>query len=284
MRTVFALLAESETRYGIYDAAIILLREGLEALLIVGALLAVLKKTETPQKSTWIWGGTAAGVVASVILALVFNLVFSRATSRLNRELVEGVTGLAAGAMLIYVSYWLHSKTSLGAWQRHVHERTTAALSQNRLFALSLVSFLAVFREGAETVLFYAGIAPSIALGDLVVGLALGTAALAVVAVLIHLLGVRVPIRQFFLGTSVLVYYLAFKFFGTGIHALQEAGAVSATPSNYLPESGFFGLYPTWESTVAQAALAVGGVVAVVAPRLRARSRVEQAGETVTAR
>src|SRR5207247_827354 len=107
----------------------------------------------------------------------------------------------------------------------------------------------------AETVLFYVGIAPSISLGDLALGLGVGAAGLALIGVLMLVFGVRVPIRPFFLGTSVLIYYLAFKFVGTGLHALQVAGLLSATPRPFLPGNEVIGLFPTVETTVVQAAL-----------------------------
>jgi high-affinity iron transporter len=175
-----------------------------------------------------------------------------------------------AAAMLIYVGYWLHSKTSLGAWHRYINTQTTSALNKNSLLSLALIAFLAVFREGAETVLFYVGIAPSIALGDLVWGLALGAAGLSLVGLLILSFGMRLPIKPFFLGTSALLYYLAFKFVGTGIHALQVAGALAATPGEHLPHNDFFGIFPTWETTLAQGAILVAVMTVLFAGKLRA--------------
>src|SRR4029453_11658312 len=107
---------------------------------------------------------------------------------------------------------WLHSKSSLHAWQKYVRERTSAALAGGGMFSLGLISFLAVFREGAETALFYIGIAPAIAMRDLALGIGLGKLALVVIGVLMLVFGLRIPLRPFFLVSSVLLYYLAFKF------------------------------------------------------------------------
>lgn len=268
MQTALLPYAEGETRYGVFDAAVILLREGLEALLVVGALLAFLKKTNNADKQRWIWAGGGAGVAASVAVAVFVNLLFSRATAGVNRELLEGITGLVAAAMLVYVSYWLHSKASLGAWQRYIRDQSSAALARNSLLSLALIAFLAVFREGAETVLFYIGIAPAITTRDLVLGLGLGAGALVLVGLLIFLFGLRLPIRPFFLVTSVLLYYLAFKFVGTGIHSLQVAGVLPVAPADYLPQNGFLGLFPNWESTLVQAALLVAAAAVLLAGRL----------------
>ena len=252
-------IAAQPAHYGVADAAIILLREGLEALLVVAALVAFLAKSGHRDKQSWIWGGAAAGVLASIAVAFVLQRIFSAATAGANRELVEGVIGLVAAAMLLYVSYWLHSKASISAWQKYVREKTMAALTGGGLMSLAAISFLAVFREGAETVLFYMGIAPAIETGDLALGLGIGFAGLAIVATLILVVGVQIPMRPFFLVSSLLLYYLALKFIGTGIHALQVAGILSATPAP-LPSIGLIGLYPTWETTLPQLALLLVGL------------------------
>lgn len=269
---------EKQVRYGIADAAIILLREGMEALLVVAALLAFLTKTNNADKKAWIWAGCSLGVALSIVIAFGINLVFSQTEAGSNRELLEGLTGLLAAVMLVYVGYWLHSKSSLMAWRHYIYEKGSAALAKNNLFSLMTIAFLAVFREGAETVLFYFGIAPSIALGDLILGLLLGVAGLAVIGMLVLVFGLRIPIRPFFLGTSLLLYYLAFKFIGAGVHALQVAGFLTATPADYLPENSFFGLFPTWETTAAQVAIVLGITAVFLADRWRhsALDHVEQ--------
>ena len=162
-------------------------------------------------------------------------MLFAQAAAGANRELLEGVTGLVAAVLLLYVSYWLHSRSSLGAWQRYLDERGGAALARNSVLSLAALAFLAVFREGAETVLFYIGIAPSIELGDLLLGIGAATVLLVVCGVLILGLGMRLPLRLFFMFSSVLIFYLAFKFVGTGIHALQVSGYLPASSQPQLP-------------------------------------------------
>lgn len=269
-------IVQAGGRYGPFDAAAILLREGLEALLVIGALLAFLRKSGNAEKGRWIWAGSTLALLASVVVALGAHLVFARASAGANRELVEGVTGLVAAVLLLYVSYWLHSRSSLGAWQQYVHARGTAALAGNSMLSLAALAFLAVFREGAETVLFYIGIAPSIDTADLLLGLGIGTAGLIVCGVLILVLGVRLPLRPFFLVTSVLIYYLAFKFVGSGIHALQVSGYVPATPEPFLPSNDLIGLYPTLETTMPQSLLVLGAVAVVIWQR-RATRRASSA-------
>jgi high-affinity iron transporter len=245
---------------------------------VIAALLAFLKKTGRSDQQRWIWTGSAAGVLLAVLAAFGAQAAFSRAGAAIGSELLEGITGLFAAGMLIYVSFWLHSKAKLGAWQQYIRAKSTAALARNSLLSLALIAFLAVFREGAETVLFYVGIASSIALGDLLLGLAIGAAGLAAIGVLMLAFGVRVPIRPFFLGTSLLLYYLAFKFVGTGLHALQIAGLLPATAKPFLPNWDLVGLYPTVETTLVQLAILVLGcaVLALAGRRPAARSTAAQ--------
>ncbi len=260
MRERLAPIAESGASYGIFDAYIIMLREGLEALLVVGALAAFLRRSGNSDKQPWIWGGAAVGIVLSVALAFVLQQIFSRAGAGLGSELVEGIVGLVAAVMLFYVSYWLHSKARLSVWQSYIRERSTRALAGGSMLSLAMLALLAVFREGAETAVFYLGIAPSIAAGDLALGLALGVLTLVAIGAATMLIGLRIPLRPFFLASSVLIYYLGFKFVGMGLHALQVSGVLPATPAP-LPGSDFLGVYPTWETALPQLLLLIGAAL-----------------------
>ncbi len=120
-------------RYGVFDAFSILLREGLEALLVIAALLAFLERTGNHGKRIWIWGGGLLGVAASVGAGLAIAVIFRGVATGGNRELIEGISGLIAAAMLFGVSFWLHSKSHVGAWQKYIHERTSAALATGSL-------------------------------------------------------------------------------------------------------------------------------------------------------
>ncbi len=253
--------------YGVFDAAVILLREGLEAVLVITALLAFLRKTGHADKAPWVWGGGLAGAAASVGVGLLAGLALSGIAAVTDPELIEGVTALVAAALLVYVSYWLHSKSSLQAWQQYIQGSTSRALARGSLFGLGLIAFLAVFREGAETVIFYLGIAPGISTLDLLGGLALGGAVLGAVSVGVFLLGVRLPLRPFFLVASLLIYLLAFKFIGTGIHSLQVAGLLGVSLLDYLPAIDWLGIFPTWETLLAQAALLLAAAVVLVMER-----------------
>lgn len=267
IRQVLTPLTAATTRYSIFDASAIILREGLEALLVLVALLAFLQRTGNQAKRGWIWAGAGAGIFASIGTAFVLQAIFSRAAAGQNREIIEGVTGLVAAGLLFYVSYWLHSKSHVQSWQKYLDRQTSQALARGSMFGLAALAFLAVFREGAETTVFYLGMASSIALNDLLWGLAIGSGVLIVVAILILRLGVHLPMRPFFLAAGLLVYYLGFKFLGTGIHALQLAGVFPASPVEFLRAVPFIGLYPTWEVVIAQAGLLMAAIVVVAIVR-----------------
>ncbi len=254
--------------YGIFDAAIILLREGLEALLVIVALSAFLKKSGSLGGQRWLWGGAVSGLLGSVALGLVIQASLGAVINPSNREIMEGVIGLFAAAMLVYVSYWLHSKASLGGWQTYINQRTTQAVAGGQLLGLAVLAFLAVFREGAETSLFYLGMASNISNTDLLIGLGLGFGLLSALGMLMVVAGVRIPMRPFFTVASLLVFYLCFKFVGTGIHALQVAGVIPDGSTTLLVSVDVIGLYPTWPTTIAQLVLLAAAVWVVLGPRL----------------
>ena len=271
MQTALASIGPEQT-YTMFDAAAIILREGLEALLVIAALLTILRRSNHQDKQIWIWGGAVLGILVSIAAAFVLQAVFSQVSAGQNREVVEGVTSLAAAALLVYVSYWLHSKASLHGWQRYINAGTTRALVRGNLIGLGLLALLAVFREGAETTVFYLGMAPAISSSDLFLGIGSGILLLLVAAWLMLVAGVRLPVRLFFRLAGFLVFYLGFKFVGTGIRNLQVAGVVGATPIPFLPPIPVLGIYPTWQTLIPQALMLA--IAIAMALRLQAQDRV----------
>ena len=273
LETMQAALAPvgAEQTYTVFDSAAIMLREGLEALLVIAALLAVLRRSNNQDKQVWIWGGAVLGIVLSIAVAFVLQAVFSQVAGGQNRELIEGVASLIAAGLLIYVSYWLHSKASLRGWQRYIDAGTAKALAKGNLIGLGLLALLAVFREGAETTIFYLGMAPAISTGDLLLGIGIGILLLGIAAWLMLVGGVRLPVRLFFRIAGFLVFYLGFKFIGTGIHNLQVAGVVGTTPIPFLPAIPVLGIYPTWQTLIPQ--LLMLGFAIAMGLRLHAQDR-----------
>lgn len=271
MHTYLSPLAV-ETSYSMVDVITIILREGLEALLVVVALLGFLNKSGNSDKKSWIYGGVGIGFAVSIVLAVLVKVLFSSGTFGNNNFLIAGWTGVFAAVMLIYVSYWLHSKSNVAAWQSYVNDKSSKAIATGSLFSLGLLAFLAVFREGTETVLFYIGMASSIKLADLLIGIALGLGILTVIAILVLKVGLRIPMRPFFLVSSVLVFYLALKFTGMGINGLQLAGLLPATSSESLPTISWLAVYPTWQSTIPQIILILAAVAIVVINKTKAKN------------
>lgn len=244
---------------------IILVREGLEAILVIGALMAFLVKTGNGHRRREIHLGVAAAVGLSLLTALALETVF--VVSRASQEGLEGGVMIAAMATLFYVSYWLISKMEVAKWTRFVKSKVEKALSRRSALALASVAFLAVYREGFETVLFYKALAVSGGAGSwvpLLLGILIGAVVLAGVYVAINRFGVRLPLKPLFGVTGALLYYMAFVFAGKGIAELQEAGLVSLTPVGWAPRIPSMGIYPTVESLGLQGVLLLLATVALV--------------------
>jgi high-affinity iron transporter len=268
MRDYLAPLA-AKTSYTMIDAVTIILREGLEALLVIVALLGFLKKSGHQSKEKWIWSGVGVGVLVSVIVGVVVQVLFSSGTFGSNNFLIGGITGIFAALMLVYMSYWLHSKSSLAQWNRYISVKSNNALASGSLWSLAILSFLAIFREGTEMVLFFIGMASSISLSSLLSGIGLGIAILAIISFLILKLGLKIPMRPFFLISSFFVFYLCFKFLGMGIHGLQLAGTLQATRISAFPTIEFLALYATWENIIPQAVLLLSALLIVILSKIK---------------
>jgi high-affinity iron transporter len=235
------------------SALVILLREGLEALLVVAAIVAFLVKAGRRDALPYVYMGWVGAVVLGLLTwAAAAELV---EISGANREVIEGVTALFASAMLLYVGYWLHGKSSARAWQGFIKHRVGTALADGTLWAMAVVSFLAVYREMFETVLFYQAL--WVQAGDAGRGAFLGGAAAAVVALgaagwAIFRFSVRLPLGPFFAAMSILMCVLAVVLAGKGVAALQEAGVIGANLVD-APALPWLGVFPTWQTLGAQA-------------------------------
>jgi len=274
---VVALTRPTEGRWGTFlQSLLIILREGFEAILVIGAVVAFLIKTGHRERLRAIWTGVAAGLAASVLMAIVLQSFFARLPA--SREIIEGMTMLIAVAVLFSVSYWLISKVEAAKWQKFIREKVNTALDHGGGKALTIVAFLAVFREGAETALFYQALFSE---GDvaipLVLGMVAGFALLAVIFTLFYRFGVKIPMRPFFAGTSVLLYYLAFVFLGKGIRELQEGNVVPITVLNAMPSIPAMGIFPSVETLVAQGVLLLLLVFALLKTFLPAQHSEERA-------
>jgi high-affinity iron transporter len=247
-----------------YASFLIILREGFEAILVIGAIVALLLKTGHRERLRSIWTGVLLALGASALTAFVLATVLRALPA--TREVIEGVTMLVAVAVLFSVSYWLISKVEAARWQQFIREKVDAALAHGGGTALVVVAFLAVYREGAETALFYQALFNEATGhgGALAAGIVAGGAVLAVVFTLFHRYGVKIPLRPFFAVTSVLLYYMAFVFMGKGVSELQEGNLVPVTPLPGWPQIEPMGIFPSVETLLAQVVLVLLFVFALL--------------------
>ena len=259
---VDALLASAEEKLGAGELSpgaaftaslLILLREGLEAILVLAAIIAFVAKTGRRDALPYVHAGWVAALTLGALTWVLATFVVD--ISGANRELTEGVTALVAAAMLLYVGYWLHGKSYVQAWSRFIREQVGQALAKQTLWAMAAVSFLAVYREMFEIVLFYQAL--WLQAGDpgrtaVLGGFGAAAVLLAATGWGIFKYSLRLPVGLFFAATSILLAAMAVAFTGQGIAALQEAGAIGASRFDFdaLP---LLGVYPTGEGLAAQA-------------------------------
>ncbi len=263
--------------YTMWDAAMIPIREGLEALLVISALLAFMKKSNAPRGRTWIGLGVGSGVLVSLILAFIVKFAFAAGTFGNNNFLITGWTGLIAAFMLLYMSYWLHRQSKIKDWNLFIKNKSQKALKKGSFATFGLLAFLAVFREGTETVLFYIGMANQISLQTLLLGLAIGFGILFVLGFLMIFIGMKLPIKPFFAVSSLIVFYLCIKFLGMGIHGLQLADVVPSTHIPDLTHISFFALYPSLESALPQLLVVIAAIIVIVWSRIQMKSNKDMA-------
>ena len=257
-------LIQGDSDYTIWDAALILLREGLEALLIILALVSFLDKSGQKKMRKWIYVGAFVGILLSAVAAILMSTILNSATIDTNRELMEGYVGLLAAAMMIGVGIWLHSKSSVASWNRYISKQIGSAISSGSVFAMATISFLSVFREGAETLVFYAGIAPKMETSQFVLGIVVALLILAIFALVLFKASGKIPIHKFFAVATVLIYVLAFKIIGVSLHTLQLRDTVSTTIVDGLPVVSIIGFYPTIETMLGQAILLLLVVATII--------------------
>ncbi|GAB4377153.1 MAG: cytochrome c/FTR1 family iron permease [Salibacteraceae bacterium] len=241
-------------------SATILLREGLEAVFIILAILSVLKAMNVPEARKWIHGGWIAAVLFGFATWFFADSLVELGADR--RELMEGVIAILAVGVLIYLGYWLHGKSEATRWKEFVQNRIQSLISTNNMIGLGVFAFIVVFREAFESVLFLSSLALSGAesAGN---GILLGTigAGVAVAGISVAMLKWfdRLPVHKVFQYSTYVILALAFVLAGQGIHSLQEGGFFSITPFPVNIRISLLGIYPTFESILIQA-----GVLALI--------------------
>jgi len=239
--------------YTFINSALIILREGLEASLILAAILAMLKVMGAKDAVRYIHLGWILALVMGGLTWLITQTVLT--LSGQHRESMEGFISIFAALALFYVGYWLHTRSETKKWQAFIQDKVKSSLSSKSIFGLMGISFFAVYREAFEVVLFYQALWLQNENSHHAVlwGFVAGLAALIVLTIVIFKLGIRVPLKYFFGVTGTLLYLVAFIFAGVGIKELQAAGWIPTTPVDLPLQVPILGIYPTVQTLTAQA-------------------------------
>lgn len=231
----------------------IILREGLEAFLVIITILGIIRALKLPGAARWIHGGWIAAILAGFLMWLAADSLFT--FSGAQRELMEGFIALFAVVILLYVGFWMHSKSEAGKWQAYVKNKIQKLASKENMFGLSFLSFIVVFREAFESVLFLsalsveAGEAHQAALGG---GILVAFLLLGLISVLLLKYSKKIPITQLFKYSAIIISFLTVVLVGKGLHALQEAGAIGISSTPFNLRIDLLGVYPTFQTLIAQ--------------------------------
>ena len=276
----------------------IILREGLEAILIVGAIAAYLIKTENRRGLKYVYWGAIIALIASVLLAILLYSITNGTSNSIPQEITEGVTALIAVAVLIYVSNWMISKAESEAWTGYINEKVESASDSGQMFSLGFTSFLAVFREGAEVILFcqqYFSRAGSMEKGYLAVagGVVIGLVVVLLIFWLIRHYGIKLPIKTLFMATSILMAIMSIAFLGSGMWELFLDGGLAEKIGGWVQSLAgtipalswmngndtltFFGIYPTWITLGPQIILTIITIITFIWSLRRNKKKLEEA-------
>ncbi|WP_168735206.1 FTR1 family iron permease [Pseudothauera rhizosphaerae] len=271
-----ALLGTSPALDGAFDiavqAALIVLREGAEAMLVVAALAVYLRRTGQYGHFTALWGGVGGALAASLATAWAFSTLLASAGAA--RETIEGACLLAAATLLLWVSLWIYSHREIAHWQDYLKTRLDQAATADSGWTVGSTAFLAVYREGAETVLFLQAVGGSSAPAGAVAGGALAAALLLGAAWLVlRSTAMRLPLKPFFTATAVVLFVLAISFVGKGILELQVAGLADISRIEGAPEWPLLGIFPTAQTLGAQGAALLLCALALLWPQLHGGGR-----------
>ncbi len=264
----------------------IILREGLEAILIIAAIIAYLVKSGNGRNLKSVYIGGILGIVASFAAALGLTLLkkaVGEAMGAQSQEVIEGITALIAVCVLFYVSNWMISKAEAASWTKYIDGKVQGSVERGSAFALAFTAFLSVFREGAEVVLFYQPMLTDDGNPAMVwAGFGVGCVVLVVVYLAIRYLSIKLPIKPFFTATSILMAVMCVSFLGSGIKELAEGGVLDVTRIPWMPNENsvtdVLGIYPYAEMIIPQLILICILVATFVAAHYKGKIDVLNAG------
>lgn len=246
----------------------ILLREGLEALLIVVAMIAFLRKAERPEVLPYVHGGWIGALAAGGLTWAVAT--YAIGISGASRELTEGFGSLFAAVVLLSVGIWMHGKAQADQWQRYIREKMSRALSRQSAWFLFGLAFIVVYREVFETILFYAALWTQGNGGIMLAGAGSAVLLLGLIAWAMLRYSRDLPIAKFFAYSAWLMALLTIVLAGKGVAALQEAGIVDIAPLGGGIRVSVLGIFPTVQSMGAQLLMLVAVAGGFILNRRRA--------------
>ncbi|MDZ7845586.1 MAG: FTR1 family protein [Owenweeksia sp.] len=198
-----------------------------------------------------------AGWIAAIGLGFLLWLAAERlfSFSGAQREIMEGFIALFAVGVLLYVGFWMHSKSEAGRWQAYVKSKIQVLARKENMLGLAFLSFLVVFREAFESVLFLSAL--SLEVGDnhqaaFSAGIVTAFVVLGVLSVMLLRYSKKLPIPLLFRYSALVISFLAVVLVGKGVHAIQEAGVVSISPFPVNLRLSLIGLYPSYETLLSQ--------------------------------
>lgn len=259
-----ANLADTASFLGAFG---ILLREGIEAMLVIGAIVAYLVKAHQKKALPQVYVGAAIGIVCSfIVAAILYSLGLGDGSD--TQEIIEGVAALIAVVMLYWVSNWMLNKSSTEAWNAYIKKQVAGATASGSVFALAFTAWLAVFREGAEVVLFLYPLVNSSNPAAIWGGIIAGFVVLAIIFVIMRVFSVKLPLKPFFTVMSAIMFVMAISFLGSGINELIEGNVIVGTPILWIPTGNdlltALGINPWVETVVPQLILLAVTIVIYV--------------------
>lgn len=242
-----------DARVAFVAASGILLREGFEAALLILSLLSVIRAMGAKRAAHWVHGGWILAVALGVLCWFLLGVVFD--VSGAARELMEGFTSIFAVFVLITVGFWLHRHAEIGRWTKFLREKVQHAVDTKNLIGLASISFLAVFREALETVLFLRVIwfdADQSARTSMLSGLGITFVFIIASSWAAIRFSAKLPVSKLFQFSAYIMGALAFILTGKGVHSLQEAGTVSVHSIVPYLRWELLGVYPSVETLLSQ--------------------------------
>ncbi len=260
LKEVRAMLEEENHSFwsaGLISGSIIL-REGIEAFLIIVTILSVLRSVNADRARKWVHGGWISALLIGISGWFFVDALIAFGAQ--GREVMEGIGALTAVLILLVVGFWLHQKSSAEQWKKFVQERIHRSLNTNNMIGLAVMAFIVVFREAFESVIFLSSLKLELekqAVSGLWSGVAIAGLLVAVLAWLAMRFSVRLPIQKLFLFSSIIILVLAVILTGKGIHSLQESGSIGATSALIDIRLPLLGIYPTVQSLLSQLGILV---------------------------